>query len=92
MVVENHNWSDVNVYAVRDGLSVRLGTVTSMQTARFYVPADLVVGSSTLRLAADPIGALQGYTTGPIPVQPGQRIALTIENDLAISAYAIRDR
>ena len=37
--VTNNNWSDMRVYIARGGMTVRLGTVTSMRTASLRSPA-----------------------------------------------------
>jgi len=89
--VSNQNWSDMVVYALSNGLRVRLGTVTSMSTRRLAVPKHLLTASGEFRLAADPIGAPQGFVTQPIQVYPGSRIEFTIQNNLPISSYSVRN-
>lgn len=90
--VTNNNWSDVRVFAERDGLRVRLGQVTTMSTERFRLPATLAHASGTIRLIADPIGSGGRHVTHPLNVWPGQLIDYTVSNELAISTASIRSR
>lgn len=88
--VENHNWSDIVVYAVRGGRRYRLGTVTSMQSAEFMVPPGLLGGSADLRLMLDPIGSRHAFVTEQILVTPGDRVLFSVENYLPLSSWAVR--
>jgi hypothetical protein len=87
--VENHNWLDVNVYAVRNGTRYRLGTVTSMTKQMFRLPVAMVAQSGEFRLLVDPIGSSEVYFTEPLLVTPGQEIDWNVENHLALSSYRI---
>jgi hypothetical protein len=89
LVVENNKWLDVNVYALRSGTRVRLGTVTSLQTERFRLPSWVMTGSSDLRLVIDPVGSGQSHTTQPILVSPGARIIFKVADYLPLSAYSV---
>ena len=90
--VDNRNWADVVVYAMRGGSRVRLGMVTSMSTQTFRVPRSLLTGSDNLRLLVDPIGSSQGYVSEAILVRPGQQIAFNVQNHLSMSSVAVWDR
>jgi len=87
--VENRNWSDVVVYAVRSGRRHRLGMVTSMSSARFRLPRGMAMGSGDLQLVADPIGSSRGFTSGPIHIGAGQEIALSVQNHLPMSTVSV---
>jgi hypothetical protein len=89
--VSNHNWSDVNVYAVHLGTRMRLGTVVSMTTRKFTLPARALVADGTLRLMASPIGSTRTYVTDPILVGQGDRVEWNLENRLALSSYMVRN-
>jgi hypothetical protein len=84
--VSNHNWADVNVYAVQLGTRTRLGTVVSMTTRRFTLPAQARVGDGGVRLMASPIGSTRSHLTDPILVGQGDRIEWNLENSLALSS------
>ena len=90
--VENRNWSDVVVYALRSGRRHRLGMVTSMSTARFRLPSGLAMGSGDLQLVADPIGSSRGYTSEPIHLNAGQEISFSVQNHLPMSTISVWNR
>lgn len=86
--VTNHNWQDVNVYAVRDGHRTRLGTVTSMRSETFELPA--VAGMmGRIQLMASPIGSMQDHLTDPIMLRQGDQIQWNLENPLRLSNYTV---
>ena len=87
--VNNHNWQDVDVFAVRDGMKMRLGMVTSMSAGDFKLPETFLVGSPNVQLRIDPIGSNSGYLTQSILVSPGQTVDLRIENDLNLTSYSV---
>ncbi|HEX7089650.1 MAG TPA: hypothetical protein VF192_05910 [Longimicrobiales bacterium] len=87
--VENHNWADIVVYAVRNGMRTRLGMVTSMNRERFPVPAGLLASSGDVQLLADPIGGATPYLFPPVMVQQGQRVELRLENHLPLSSVSV---
>ena len=90
--VQNQNWSDVVVYAVRSGRKHRLGMVTSMSSARFRLPRGLALGAGDLRLVADPIGSNRSFTSEPIHLGTGQEVALSLQNHLPMSTVSVWDR
>lgn len=87
--VTNHNWADMVVYAIHNGLRVRLGMVTSMTTRHLPVPRNLTLSGGDFRLAVDPIGSTQGFVTQPLQIRPGSRIEFNIQNNLPISTYSV---
>ena len=90
LVVQNHNFADVDIYVVRDGdVSTRLGTVTGESTERFAIDPSLFP-TGTLRLIGTPIGGSGAARSGPLLVNPGQTITFTVEPDLAASAATVQ--
>lgn len=89
VMVQNHNWADMNVYLDRDGMRTRLGTVTTASTRVFSLPRGIGTRAGAVRLVADPIGGRAAYTTAPLLISPGQRIEFTIENHVNISSVAV---
>lgn len=89
--VTNNNWLDMAVYAVRSGLRVRLGTVTSLNTETFTVPRALMTGASAFQLVADPIGSSGTFKTQSVSVWPGQTVKFQIENQIGISNVSTWD-
>jgi hypothetical protein len=76
--VENQSTLDMNIYVLRSGQRVRLGTATAHQTSRFRIPRDLIFGITPLRFMADPIGGNRTPVTQEIAVTAGDEIVLTI--------------
>jgi hypothetical protein len=88
--VENNNWSDVNVYAVRSGQRFRLGTVPSISERVFRLPAGFSIPGGEVELLVDPIGSSLTHSTGRIMFNPGDEIIWRIENHLPLSSYSLR--
>jgi hypothetical protein len=76
--VRNQGFLDVNVYAVRGGQRVRLGTVTGNSTQVLRIPEFLLSGATPLRFIADPIGNQRQPTSDEITVTPGDQVTLYI--------------
>jgi hypothetical protein len=76
--VENRGFLDRDIFVVRSGQRIRLGTVTGGQTATFTIPASVVSGVTAIRFIADPIGAPRPPVTEEITVSPGDQVVLTI--------------
>ena len=89
VTVHNNYRADINVYVVRDGQPVRVGTATAATTTSFDVPSRLLGQGRQLRLRADPIGGRSVHTSELIRVGPGQRIDWTLETDLSRSSIAV---
>ncbi len=87
--VTNNNWADMVVYAQRNGVRVRLGTVTSMTTQAFDLPLPLLSGSGELFFVADPIGSDRAYRSPVVMVGRGQRVEFLLENNLALSSLSV---
>jgi hypothetical protein len=89
--VNNHNWSDMTVYLVRNGARMRLGSVSSLDTRTFEIPMSLLASTGdAVRLMADPIGSTRVFTSPPLLIAPGQRAEWRLENSLALSSFWIR--
>ncbi len=87
--VDSHHWSDVTVYAVRDGLRLRLGTVTAASSATFRIPPYLLNLSGELQLVGDPIGGGRLIRMEPIYIRPGGRAEWTLESELGASSLGV---
>ncbi|MDQ3389554.1 MAG: hypothetical protein M3483_08635 [Gemmatimonadota bacterium] len=89
VVVENGNWSNMTIYLVRDSFRTRLGSVTSMQTATFRIPRDLLGSAFGMRLEADPLGSREVFLTPKFTANVGERIELKLHNHLAVSNVTV---
>lgn len=87
--VENNNWQDVDVYAIRNNQKVRLGMVTSMTASGFRLPSNLLTGSPNVQLYIHPIGSSGGYLSQAMLVGAGQTIELRVENNINLTSYSV---
>jgi hypothetical protein len=92
VVVRNHNWMDMNVYAIRNSQRVRIGQVTSNATARLSIPRGMDLSSGAIQLEADPIGSNESFVSQPIALEQGTVLNWTIENHIQLSSYYITSR
>ncbi len=78
--VENRSWSAVNVYAIRGGQRVRLGTVQAVTTTVLTIPSAVVSGVTSLSFLIDPIGSSRTPISQEISVREGDQITLYVPN------------
>jgi non-canonical (house-cleaning) NTP pyrophosphatase len=87
--VTNHNYLDVVVYVVHDGVQTRVGTVTGSSSAVFFLPARLLGQAREIQLVGDAIGNDSYARTEVLVVQRGQYIEWTLETDLRRSSVGV---
>jgi hypothetical protein len=76
--VQNQNYLDMNVYVVRGGQRIRIGTVTGLSTQVFMLRPDMIGPASDVQFEIHPIGGRRNTRSETISVQPGDVIELTI--------------
>ncbi len=91
VTVNNSNYLDVDVFAVRGTSRSRLGSVTGLSSVTFQVPAHYAPDGN-LQLLVDPIGTNATYLTDKIAVGPGQHVELTVTSILRMSSYSVWSR
>ena len=89
IVVQNHGWDAVRVYAVRNSARMRLGLVQPMNTRQFELTRSMLTTSGYLQLLVRPIATSQRYLTRPIPVGQGGIINLDVHDRLEHSTYSV---
>lgn len=82
VLVENDNWAQVDVYAERAGLAIRLGTVPSAGRASFALPATMQ-HTSDVRLVVEPLASRAGYVSPMLTW--GESVRLRVSNHLPLS-------
>lgn len=87
--VENGNWLDVEVYAVRGVSRIRLGTVRSQEGRFFELPVHAVGAGQQVRLLADPIGSRQALSSGVVMINPGDIVEWRLRNALNQSSLSV---
>jgi hypothetical protein len=87
--VENHNWSDINIYVLHDGRRDRLTTVTAAKDVSMALPAQFQGETGVFRLTIYRIGGRDSYTTDPISIRTGNTVRLTVESDLQRTSVGV---
>lgn len=90
VIVENHGWEDVRVYALRHGSRMRVGMVTAMNTGRFTLKPGMVDPAGYVQLVLQPIATRQGMVMQRIPLWNGDVVHLDVQNVLAHSSFTVR--
>lgn len=76
--VENQSFYDMNVYVMRNGMRIRLGTVSGNSRAVFELPRTAVNVGLPVRFMADPIGSSRAPYSQEIAISPGDTVVMTI--------------
>jgi len=76
--VENEGFPDMNIYVLRGGQRIRLGTVTGNTTQTLTIPSYVLTGPTPLRFLADPVGGTRAPVSQEITVSPGDNVELII--------------
>ena len=90
VIVENHSFSDLNLFVERDGWTFRLGTIMSMQSSPFLLTHRMIGGATAYRLVADPIGSVNRFSTPSIKVERDTKTYWVIEPRSWLSHVVIR--
>ena len=83
--VVNHNWLDMRIYAVVNGRSRRLATVTGLTSETLKIPRNLVDFPVDLELVAHGIGSRSESYRASIQVSPGDVLEFRVENSIGSS-------
>jgi hypothetical protein len=78
VTVDNQNFLDMNVFIIRGGQRIRLGTVPGLTSRILMVRPELIGYGAELRFELHPIGGRSNPVTETITVRPGDVIHLTI--------------
>ena len=76
--VDNQNFLDMNVYLVRGGQRIRLGTVPGLSSRTIMLRPEYVGYGADLQFELHPIGGQGNPITESISVHPGDVISLRI--------------
>jgi len=78
--VENREFIDMNVFALRSGQRFRLGIASGHETTVLRIPDYLVKAGDELQFICDPIGAAREQVSEQMTVYPGDQLVLMIYN------------
>lgn len=88
--VENHNFADMNVYAIsEDGFPRRLGTAGGLGSTTFALPYD-TFATGAVSIVAVPIGGFGAAGSGAVSVHSGDTLQFTVEQNLNLSSVMLR--
>ena len=83
--VVNHNWLDMRIYAVINGRSIKLGTVTGLTSETLTIRESLLSFAADLELVARGIGSRSENFRTSIQVSPGDVLEFRLENSIGLS-------
>ncbi|MEP6507208.1 MAG: hypothetical protein ABJC63_03210 [Gemmatimonadales bacterium] len=78
VVVDNRAVLDMNIYVLRGGQRIRLGTANGLSKTALTIPRGIVSGTMTVRFLADPIGSNKTPVSEEISVDEGDEVGLMI--------------
>jgi hypothetical protein len=87
--VENHNWADVVLYVVHDGVQTRFTQVAAAHNLSIEIPPRLQGQMGVIRIAARRIGGTDSYVSQAISVRGSTAVRLTIESSLNHSSIGV---
>jgi hypothetical protein len=83
--VDNQNFSDMNIYLVRDGARWLIGNVGGLTKNTIKIPASLAPPDLRVVLLAQPVGGRAAVRTPTLIVPAGQQVYWTIGSDPSMS-------
>lgn len=87
--VENHNWADVVLYVVHDGVQTRFTQVAAAHNLSIEIPPRLQGQMGVIRIAARRIGGTDSYVSQAISIRGSSAVRLTIESSLNHSSVGV---
>lgn len=85
--VENENWSQVTVYAIRDHAeAIRLGEVTGLTTAQLRLPTTALSTDGQVYVAVRPLAHDAVWLSEGVAVHAGSLVRLTVAPLLSTSS------
>jgi len=89
----NESLDQADVYAVSSGgASIRIGTVSGGRTDTLTVPRDVVARNDNVNLVARLLARSATPSSGPIPIRPGDHLAVRLPIDQKMLVVLPGDR
>jgi hypothetical protein len=88
--VENHNWADVVLYVVHDGVQTRFTQVAAAHNVSIEIPARLQGQMGVIRIAARRIGGTDSFVSQAISLCGSSAVRVTSESSLSHSSDGVR--
>jgi hypothetical protein len=87
--VENHNWADVVLYVLHDGVQTRFTQVAAAHNLSIEIPERLQGQMGVIRIAARRIGGTDSYVSQAISLRGNSAVRFTIESNLNRSSVGV---
>ena len=87
--VENHNWADVILYVVHDGVQTRFAQVAAAHTLSVEIPEHLQGQMGVIRIAARRLGGTDSYLSQAISLRGNSSVRFTIESNINRSTVGV---
>jgi hypothetical protein len=87
--VENHNWADVVLYVVHDGVETRFAQVAAAHNLSVEIPGSLQGQMGVIQIAARRIGGTDSYLSQSISLRGNSAVRFTIESTLNHSSVGV---
>lgn len=87
--VENHNWADVVLYVVHDGVQTRFTQVAAAHNLSIEIPERLQGQMRVIRIAARRIGGTDSFVSQAISLRGNSAVRFTIESNLNRSSVGV---
>jgi len=87
--VENHNWADVILYVVHDGVQTRFTQVAAAHNVSIEIPPRLQGQMGVIRIAARRIGGTDSFVSQAISLRGNSAVRVTIESSLSHSSVGV---
>ena len=87
--VENHNWADIVLYVVHDGVHTRFAQVAAAQNVSMKIPPQLHGQMGVIRIAARRIGGTDSFVSQAISLRGNASVRFTIESSLNRSSVGV---
>jgi hypothetical protein len=87
--VENHNWTDVVLYVLHDGVQTRFAQVAAAQNVSMKIPPQLQGQMGVIRIAARRIGGTDSFVSQAISLRGNSAVRFTVESSLSRSSVGV---
>lgn len=87
--VENHNWADVVLYVLHDGVQSRLTQVAAAHDVSLEIPPRLQGQMGVIQIAVRRIGGTDSFVSQSISLRGSSAVRLTIESSLSRSSVGV---
>ena len=87
--VENHNWADVVLYVLHDGVQTRFTQVAAAHNASIEIPERLQGQMGVIRIAARRIGGTDSFVSQALSLRGNSAVRVTIESNLNRSSVGV---